>query len=620
MRRLPYSAPRAIGILLLALLVGCAGLPPPANFPSSAPGSSLERAQTAAKRGEHAQAAGLYESLAARATASDKAGLQLLATHEWLGANRSADATRVLGSINAPLSADQTTQRRILDAEITLATGQAQQAWQKISGIAEPAGAAASLYFEARMRIALAAARPVDAVRAEMSAEHLLGNSAEITQLRTSLLALLRQARERGVKLEPAASQDQTVRGWLDLGAMVGSVRGASLSNGGEAARWRARYPGHPAEELATDALPPMLGTSSTITRIALLLPLSASAEARNIRDGFQFALNQVAVATRPELRVYDTSATPAAEQLASARADGCDFIVGPLLRTDVVAIAASGTAGVPVLALNFLPTDGPAPAGFYQFALSPEDEARATAKHILASGQRRGVALAPAGDWGNRVLGAFTQELLAGGGVLLSQASYDPNTHDYSAPIKLVLGTSESEARLRRVQAVTGGKFEFEPRRRADIDFVFAAASQSTSARLLRPQLGYQYAGQLPIYMTSLAYTPDVKESSQDLNGILFPEMPWLLPDSTLDGIRLAAEQSAISASWHTQYFAFGYDALQLALAIAGSGRDTRRVLVAGLSGQLSLSANGRVQRELAWARIRDGDALLIDLPVTSN
>lgn len=620
MRSLPHSAPRAAAIILLTLVVGCAALPPPASFPSSEPVPNLERAQAAARRGDHAQAAGSYELLAARAAPADRANLQLLATREWLRANRGADASRALGTITGTLSADQATQRRIFDAEVTLSIGQAQQAWQKITAIPEPTGAAAGLYFEARMRIALAAARPVDAVRAEISAEHLLSDSGERTQLRASLLALLRQAREHGVKLEAAASQDPTVRGWLDLGAMINSTRGASLNGGGEAARWRTRYPGHPATELVADALPPALGGSNSVSRIALLLPLSSSSEARNIRDGFQHALNQMPAAARPELRIYDTSGVPAVEQVAAARADGCDFVVGPLLRNEVVAVAATGTPAVPVLALNFLPTDSPSPAAFYQYALSPEDEARATARHILASGQRRGVALAPTGDWGNRVLGAFTEEFLAGGGVLLSQASYDPNTHDYSAPIKQVLGTSESEARLRRLQAITGGKFEFEPRRRADIDFVFAAASQSTSARLLRPQLGYQYAGQLPIYMTSMAYTPDIKESNQDLNGILFPEMPWLLPDGTLDGARQSAEQSAFSSSWHTQYFAFGYDALQLALAIAGNGRDTRRVLVAGLSGQLSLSANGRVQRELAWARIRDGEALLIDAAMTSN
>ena len=77
------------------------------------------------------------------------------------------------------------------------------------------------------MRIALAAARPVDAVRAEIAAERFTANAAERTQLRTQLLAALRDAREHGVKLEPQASPDPIVRGWLELGAIADRRRTA---------------------------------------------------------------------------------------------------------------------------------------------------------------------------------------------------------------------------------------------------------------------------------------------------------------------------------------------------------------------------------------------------------
>ena len=41
--------------------------------------------------------------------------------------------------------------------------------------------------------------------------------------------------------------------------------------------------------------------------------------------------------------------------QLAMARAEGASFVVGPLLKNDVAAMAAAGTQGVPMLALNAL-------------------------------------------------------------------------------------------------------------------------------------------------------------------------------------------------------------------------------------------------------------------------
>ena len=86
------------------------------------------------------------------------------------------------------------------------------------------------------------------------------------------------------------------------------------------------------------------------------------TAEARIIRDGFQFALSQLPAAGQPQLKVYDTASGTAAEQLAAARADGATFVVGPLLKNDVAALAAAGSPPVPMLALNALANDARGP------------------------------------------------------------------------------------------------------------------------------------------------------------------------------------------------------------------------------------------------------------------
>ncbi len=620
LRRLP-GAQRLPGALLpgllaaLGVVAGCASFPP-ASFPG--PGGEANRGGgSGASASASASDAAALEARARRSAPGDQAALQLQAVRSWLQAGRGGEAARVLGSINGPLTPVQRIEKQLLDADITQAAGQSQLAWQKLSAIAEPTGTPlAPQYHHSRMIIALAATRPLEGVRSEMAAERLATTPAERTQLRRELLTQLRTARERGVKLDPDASQDGTVRGWLDLGAMASDSGGSSINGAIEAARWRARYPDHPAAELLAIALPAALPTSGRLHKIALLLPITgqASGYAAIIRSGFDFAWQQLPADGRPEIQIYDTGVVPVNDALNQARSEGSDFIVGPLTRGEVDVAAASNIT-VPLLALNFLSAGRSAPGGMYQYALSPEEDARLVARRVLASGQRRGVALAPTGDWGTRVLAAFTQELLAGGGTLLAQAVYDPAGHDFGAPIRSVLATDQSFARRARLETALGVKLEFEPRSRADLDFVFAPG-QAGNLRLLRPQLRFQYAGTVPVYATADAYAIDGGVANQDLDGLIVPALPWLVPNSgSADNVRTAVQQaSGDNTAWQSNLYAFGYDACQLALAIAASGRDQRTVHVDGLSGQLTVDGDGRVHREPLWTRItRSGEPRII-------
>jgi outer membrane PBP1 activator LpoA protein len=597
----------------LGVVAGCASFPP-ASFPGS--GGEASRGGSASASASASDAAAL-EARARRSAPGDQAALQLQAARSWLQAGRGGEAARVLGSINGPLTPVQRIEKQLLDADITQAAGQSQLAWQKLSAIAEPTGTPlAPQYLHSRMVIALAATRPLEGVRSEMAAERLATTAAERTQLRRELLAQLRTARERGVKLDPDASQDGTVRGWLDLGAMASDSGGSSINGAIEAARWRARYPDHPAAELLASALPAALPTSGRLHKIALLLPITgqASGYAAIIKSGFDFAWQQLPADGRPQIQVYDTGVVPVNDALNQARSEGSDFIVGPLTRGEVDVAAASNIT-VPLLALNFLSAGRSAPGGMYQYALSPEEDARLVARRLLASGQKRGVALAPTGDWGTRVLAAFTQELLAGGGTLLAQAVYDPAGHDFGAPIRSVLATDQSFARRARLETALGVKLEFEPRSRADLDFVFAPG-QAGNLRLLRPQLRFQYAGAVPVYATADAYAIDGGVANQDLDGLIVPALPWLVPNSgSADNVRAAVQQaSGDNLAWQSSLYAFGYDACQLALAIAASGRDQRGVHVDGLSGQLTVDGAGRVHREPLWTRItRSGEPRII-------
>jgi uncharacterized protein len=356
-------------------------------------------------------------------------------------------------------------------------------------------------------------------------------------------------------------------------------------------------------------------GRAENLPHIALLLPVTGrnSAAAVSVRDGFLTAYYQAPAAARLRVRVYDTGTLSVTEALGRATSSGAELIVGPLTREEVIAAAQDAQARPPLLALNFLPPETPPPARFYQYALSPEDEARLVARRILADHHRRGIALVPAGDWGTRVLAAFRQELESGGGELIATATIDPSRTDYSEAVTQTLGISASQARYRRLEGVLGTRLQFEPRRRGDIGFIFCPAPANTE-RLLRPQLRFHFAGDIPTYATSSAFEPDVR-ANQDLDGLMFPDMPWMLGGNLAEAVRAATRDAwPNSGLQRSRLFAFGFDAYRLAVALHNSRGE---VNVDGLTGRLSFDPERRIRRELAWAQLHDGE--LRALPETS-
>jgi outer membrane PBP1 activator LpoA protein len=352
--------------------------------------------------------------------------------------------------------------------------------------------------------------------------------------------------------------------------------------------------------------------------QIALLLPLTGaqSAQAQSVRDGFLTAYYSQPAADRVGLRIYDTSQLSIAAALSQATGDGAGFIVGPLTRSEAAAAAGYSGPRPPILILNALTGEPVAGNALYQFALSPEEEARQVARRVVADGNRTGVALVPSGEWGKRVLTAFTQELNAAGGQLLDTASYDAGSTDYAAAIGQVLRINESESRAKRLESVLGTKLTFQPRRRGDVGFIFSPGP-AAAERLLRPQLKFYFAGDVPTYATADAFEPN-SNANQDLDGLIFPDAPWLLGGALVDGVR-DATNSAWPAGGPSRsiLFAFGFDAARLATALraipAQSGNATS-LAVDGLTGHLTIAADGHVLRDLLWAQIRNGEPRVLN------
>jgi len=593
------------GVALVgAMLAGCPSTPRVST-------SNVDRAEEATRNGNHAGAAALYERLAEQTTGSDSIEFRLRAARAWLAAGRPADADRVLAAITAGTTQQQAFEQRLLRIQSASAQGRGDEAWREISALPAPTATASSArYYETRQQVAIATGHLVDGIRAAQSRERVMP-PGDMRAVRAELLGQLRAAAERGVSLTAPPGSDATVRGWLEAAAVAADNARNPTLGATRLTTFRGRYPGHPA--LAALANEPTVGgeprqaTLQSAPHLALILPLSGrtAAPAAQILDGFMTAWYQMPANTRPRLRVYDSGAAPIGDTVAQATAAGAEFIVGPLTREEVVAAADLMTTRPPLLALNFLPADRPAPERFYQFALSPEDDARAVARYISASGGRNGVMITPEGDWGSRVAAAFDEELRAAGGYVLGQSTYNAAEKDYGAAIMQVLRTDDSRARQQRVQAAIGQKLEFEPRRRADIQFIFMPTQPPLVARLLRPQLRFHLAGDIPTYTLDDAYEPH-PTANQEIDGIMFPEMPWMLGDDPLSAeVKAAAVQAyGESGARRGRLFAFGFDALRIAAALQRG----QTIPPQGLTGTLSMDSQNHVRRELEWVRMKGG------------
>jgi len=589
---------------------------------STAPGSgpaSVSRAERLAQQGNPAGAAQMYERLAQDNPPPDRNDFTLAAARAWLNANRADDAQRVMEAASGEFTAAQQFERELLGAEIAMARGQYAPAWKQIAQVAEPRRPAdASRLFLLQQQVALRAGQPLEGVRAGIARERVAATDNDRSRARRDLLSDLRAAIDRGLRIDPAAARDALVRGWLEIGQIAASAGRSPLSAAPAIERWRSRFPGHPAATIATSEIVTpgerlgVRGTAAAVTGnppIGLLLPLTGrqtAATAALIRDGFLAAIARLPEGTRPAVRVYDTDALTVGTAMQNARADGAGFLVGPLTRAEVQTAAEQRPGDLPLLLLNSLDGAGYIGAQLYQYALAPEDEARQIARQMFGSGQRRALVVAPSGEWGARVAAAFTDELTRAGGQVVAHGNYDLARNDLNTTLTSLLGIDESRARYKRVQQITNSELVFEARPRPDIDAVFAAGYQSLALRQINPQLRFFNAGDLPVYITQQGLDTETL-ANRDLEGMRVLDMPWML-----ETVGPAADlRTATESAWgarglaQSRYFAFGYDAATLAMAIRNGSSNWP---LPGLTGRLNLTTDGRIERSLNWARMRDG------------
>lgn len=547
--------------------------------------------------------ASAYLALAANQNGMEQQSLYIMAAGRLVYDGQWRQALQVLSHTH-DLSVDLSNEKNVLLAKIDLMRENPRGAVAKLANV--HALDTLSLFYQIQYHEILAQAyqsigNSTEAITERIKLGALLPDiESKMNNARVLWLNLTALPLEELDTLAMEASKGSEMAGWMQL-ALIS--RQKQLTADGliqKLQNWQADYPTHPARFFLPNPLSAVQAhLFNPPKQMALLLPLTGplAGPGQAIRDGFMAAYQASNRQQQAVVKVYNTDGANIASLYEQAIQNGADYIVGPLSKADVT-IVAKMAHPVPTLLLNDVELSMPANA--YQFGLSPTNEARQVAAKIRKNGLSHALIIAPAGTWGNDILAAFTEQWRGSGGQIVDVLQYS-NQQDLSAAIRDLLHVSESEARGKQIKQALGRNVESMPSRRQDFDVIFLLA-YPTKARQIVPLLKYYFAGDVPIYSTSVVYggNPNAMKD-RDLNGVIFGDMPWIFRHP-MAGKNWPEQFNSYSRLYALglDSFALSYQLNQLLLFPAMGERDN--------TGILFLNANQHIARILVWGQFGQG------------
>ena len=321
--------------------------------------------------------------------------------------------------------------------------------------------------------------------------------------------------------------------------------------------------------------------------KVAVILPAGGPvADAANaVREGLRAANAADDTAAKPTLTfIASDQPNQIADAYKKAVAGGATQVIGPLLKPAVDILASGPALKVPTLALNRATKPGKAAGNLYQFALAPETEAVEVAKKAKAQGLTRALMLTPQGEADQRRADAFRGQWQRLGGTLVAEAGFDPAAADPAAEVRALLDKGKA-------------------------DFLFLAAD-GEQARQVYPAVRAA-AVALPVVATSAVYS-GAADAARDkaLAGLYFVDAPWMLGVGAANDPLARAKlkkSAALANPLGLRLFAMGIDAYRLTPRLAALMKDAGATFP-GVTGTLSIDAQGRVQRQLMLAQFTAG------------
>ncbi|EKT59657.1 penicillin-binding protein activator [Providencia burhodogranariea] len=518
----------------------------------------------------------------------------------------------------------------------------------------------------------------IEVLRAYISQEPLLTEQAAHQANIDGMWQMLTQMTPDQV--QGIGAEENTLAGWVDLLDIYLNNRDDADTLRAGIEDWKIRYPNNPAvqtppNQLIQSMMPPVGKTP----KIALFLPMSGQGKvfgeaimqgfmdaqkglpqaptsqpasttasvpeqsksddvleqiyaevaattgnspATNDTDVVNSSLSIAAVPTNTQtVKVFDTTGKQIPQLLQQAQNEGFNLVVGPLLKTDVQTIAQTSSP-LSILALNELDADKlqPRPNLCY-FSLSPEDEAKNAAAHMMVDGKHAPLILVPSNDFGERVAKAFAEEWQSKGGSTVLKQSFGsiPSLKESinrgvginmtGTPVIVdtpVVGKSVNE---QNYPAISQPQPEITSSGAIDAVYIVATQDELT---LIKPMIEMAISTkQRPaLYASSRSNQAGSGADYRfEMDGVKFSDIPLLAGAN--NNLRKQAQQKLNNDYSLFRLYALGIDAWSLANNYDQLQQNSQFNLQ-GASGTLTVKENCVVYRDLPWLQFSKGQVNL--------
>lgn len=553
------------------------------------------------------RAAEQYSAQAEVASGDDAFAWRVLAIRAQLQQGNTADARARLNNLRNAASLSQQPVLTLLDAAVLLTEQQPGAGLQRLQSIDAQALAPSARAYLWLLQANLyeQQQQPLEAALALIARHELLSGPAQGNN-RERIHRLLSAVPAANLRQAQSEQYSAEANGWFRLMAILNATGQPEAQRNWQLQSWSNSYPEHPGRAYLPDTQAVAQQQDFNPSHIAVLLPLSGrlAEQGEAIRNGILSA----GQGQSARVSFFDTQGTEMGALYQQVMQAGADFILGPLLKENVDALLKQDPA-IPVLALN-QPAYQPELAGFYYFSLSPEGEAADAARRIWDDGHQQPLVFAPANELGRRVAAEFNRQWQAQSGRPAILA-YFSNQAGIEADVRRAL--SSRPAAAGPGLPVNGGPpLGAVPEARAP-DSVFMV-SNAAETRFILPYFDFvrdSRAGRLPTYVISRSYIPAGEAPMGELAGLRLADMPWMFDGSPQLKEEVLALWPDAGSAW-LRLFALGYDARAMVIQLPALRQGAPAV--PGLTGELTVSPAGVVQRRLEWREYVNGDWLSIE------